>query len=58
MSIFDKEEVIAPTVEAAVAEAVKPAVAAAPMPVRSGTECTRDTRGQSPCAVKDCENCN
>jgi hypothetical protein len=58
MGLFDKEEVVAPTIEAAVAEAVKPAQSAvAPMPVRSGTECTRDTRGQSPCAVKDCENC-
>lgn len=46
MSIFDKEEVVAPTVAAAVASVV-----------RSATACTRDTRGQSPCAVKDCENC-
>jgi hypothetical protein len=51
LSIFDKEEVVAPTVAAAVVAAV------APMPIRAGVECTRDTRGQSPCAVKDCENC-
>ena len=58
MSIFDKEEVVAPTAEAAVAEAIKPVEAVViPAPVRSGTECTRDTRGQAPCAVKDCENC-
>jgi hypothetical protein len=45
MSIFDKEEVVAPTQQAAVAAATK-------------VECTRDTRGDAPCAVKDCENCN
>jgi hypothetical protein len=50
MSIFDKEEVVAPTQEAAVAAAVKPSA--------SKVECTRDTRGDAPCAVKDCENCN
>ena len=56
MSIFDKEEVVAPTVEAAVAEAVKPVEASAP--VNSGSACTRDTRGDADCAVKNCENCN
>jgi hypothetical protein len=56
MSLFDKEEVIAPTIEAAVAEAIKPVVVAAP--VVSGAKCTRDTRGETPCAVTDCENCN
>jgi hypothetical protein len=54
MGLFDKEEVSAPTVEAAIAEAVKPVVA----PVSFVTNCTRDTRGEAPCAVKDCENCN
>jgi len=53
MSLFDKEEVVAPTPVAAVAEAVKPAA-----PVNSVSACTRDTRGDSPCAVKNCENCN
>ena len=60
MDLFEKEEVVAPTVEAAVAEATKPAVAPAAKPalVKSGVECTRDTRGEAECAVKDCENCN
>jgi hypothetical protein len=58
MDLFEKEEVVAPTVEAAVAEATKPAPAAKPAPVKSGVECTRDTRGEAECAVKDCENCN
>jgi len=59
MSIFDKEEVVAPTIEAVVAEAVTPVAPVAPVaPVSSRTECTRDTRGEAPCAVKDCENCN
>jgi len=51
MSIFDKEEVAAPVVEA-----VAPVAPVAP--VSSRAECTRDTRGEAPCAVKDCENCN
>jgi hypothetical protein len=54
MGLFDKEEVSAPTVEAAIAEAIKPVAVS----VSSGANCTRDTRGESPCAVKDCENCN
>lgn len=63
MDLFDKEEVTAPSVEAAIAEAVKPvsptpAPTLAPTPVKSGAECTRDTRGDADCAVKDCENCN
>ena len=58
MGLFDKEEVVAPTVEAAVAQAVKPVEAAiAPKPVVSGAKCTRDTRGEADCDVKDCENC-
>jgi hypothetical protein len=57
MSLFDKEEVVAPTLEAAVAEAVKLAVVPA-APVNSGSACTRDTRGEADCAVKNCENCN
>jgi len=56
MGLFDKEEVTAPTIEAAVAEAIKPVVVVAP--VKSGAECTRDTRGEADCAVKNCENCN
>jgi hypothetical protein len=56
MGLFDKEEVTAPTIQAAVAEAIKPAVVAAP--VKPEAECTRDARGDAPCAVKDCENCN
>jgi len=46
LSIFDKEEVVAPTVAAVVASVVS-----------SSASCTRDTRGEAPCAVKDCENC-
>jgi hypothetical protein len=56
MGLFDKEEVTAPSMEAAIAEAVKPVAPVAPAKV--GVECTRDTRGDAPCAVKDCENCN
>lgn len=55
MGIFDKEEVVAPTIEAAVTEAINSAPVA---PAKSNVECTRDTRGEAPCAVKDCENCN
>jgi hypothetical protein len=59
MGLFDKEEVTAPSMEAAIAEAVKPVAPVAPVaPVKAGVECTRDTRGDAPCAVKDCENCN
>jgi hypothetical protein len=57
MDLFDKEEVTAPSMEAAVAEAIKPATTA-PAPVKAGVECTRDTRGDADCVVKDCENCN
>lgn len=53
MGIFDKEEVTAPTIEAAVAEAIKPVST-----LKSGAECTRDTRGDAPCAIENCENCN
>ena len=53
MDLFKKEEIIAPTFEAAVVSAA--AVAA---PVATKVECTRDTRGDAPCAVKNCENCN
>ena len=56
MGLFDREEVVAPTIEAAVAEAVKPAEAV--VAVNSGSACTRDTRGDASCAVKNCENCN
>jgi hypothetical protein len=48
MDLFNKEEIVAPTFEAAVnvaASAVK-------------AECTRDTRGEATCAVENCENCN
>ncbi len=59
MDLFDKEEVTAPSIEAAIAEAVKPAVPTpTPAPLKSGAECTRDTRGEADCDVKDCENCN
>jgi len=59
MDLFDKEEVTAPSMEAAIAEAVKPAAPTpAPAPAKSGAECTRDTRGEADCDVKDCENCN
>jgi hypothetical protein len=58
MGLFDKEEVIAPSVEAVVAAVVAtPAVAPVAAPAKSGAECTRDTRGDAECAVKDCENC-
>ena len=52
MGIFDKEEVVAPTQVAAVAAAVAPRLSV------SKAECTRDTRGDAPCDIKDCENCN
>lgn len=61
MDLFDKEEVNAPSIEAAIAEAVKPVAPVAPVAaktVKSVVECTRDTRGESACAVNDCENCN
>jgi len=58
MGLFDKEEVIAPSVEAVAAVAATPAVAPVAAPAKSGAECTRDTRGDAECAVKDCENCN
>lgn len=48
MSILDQE----PVVEAATA----PVRAVAP--TTSSTDCTRDTRGEAPCSVKNCENCN
>jgi len=48
MGISDQETVVAPTQQAAVAAAVATPKA----------ECTRDTRGEAECAVKDCENCN
>ena len=53
MSDLIKEEVIAPT---PTAEAVKPV--AKPAPATPSAECTRDTRGEAECAVKNCENCN
>jgi hypothetical protein len=57
MDLFNKEEITAPSMEAAIAEAVKPVVAPA-APVKANVECTRDTRGEAECAVKNCENCN
>ena len=51
MGVFDKEEVVAPTQSAAIAAVVS-------KPASSKAECTRDTRGDAPCAIKDCENCN
>lgn len=53
MDLFNKEEIVAPTFEAAVLSA---AVNVAASAVKA--ECTRDTRGEAPCAVRDCENCN
>ena len=53
MDLFNKEEVVAPSMEAAIAQAVAPSA-----PAKSGAECTRDTRGEADCAVKNCENCN
>ena len=46
MSILDKEEVVAPTQQPVVKTPVVK------------VECTRDTRGDAACAIKDCENCN
>ena len=51
MGLFDKEEVTAPTIEAAVAIATS-------APSTDSSKCTRDTRGEADCAVKNCENCN
>lgn len=53
MDLFKKEEITAPSIEAAVAQAVAPVAAAS-----SVSKCTRDTRGEAPCAVSNCENCN
>ena len=64
MDLFDKEEVTTPTVELEIQEDVAPIVVEAPAapapakPAKSGVECTRDTRGEADCDVKDCENCN
>jgi hypothetical protein len=54
MDLFKKEEIVAPTFEAAVISAAANVAAA----VSTKVECTRDTRGDAPCAVKNCENCN
>jgi hypothetical protein len=43
------------TFSAPAEELVTPKVTA---PVSVKAECTRDTRGANPCAIKDCENCN
>jgi len=73
MDLFDKEEVTTPTVELEIQEDVAPIVVEAPAapaapsapsapapakPAKTGVECTRDTRGEADCDVKDCENCN
>ena len=59
MDLFNKEEAVE-TVK--LVETVAPVEAVAPIvtatPVKFGVECTRDTRGEAPCDVKDCENCN
>ena len=57
MDLFNKEEVTAPSMEAAIAEAVRPVVTPV-APVSANVECTRDTRGEAACAVTNCENCN
>lgn len=44
--------------ENSVAAPVATPVVSSPIAPNSKAECTRDTRGDSPCAVKDCENCN
>jgi hypothetical protein len=44
MGILDKEEVVSPIQR--------------PLAPVAKVECTRDTRGEAACAVKDCENCN
>jgi hypothetical protein len=54
MDTFNTESVVAPTFDAAVISAAVN-VPAAPA---AKVECTRDTRGEAPCAVVDCENCN
>jgi hypothetical protein len=53
MDLFKTEEIVAPTIQAAVAQAIAPVA-----PVKTGAECTRDTRGEADCAVAGCENCN
>jgi hypothetical protein len=58
MGIFDKEEAAAPEAVAPVNTPVAAPVAAPVAKPASSAECTRDTRGDAPCAVKDCENCN
>lgn len=56
MGLFDKEEISAPTIEAAVAQAIAPV--AVPATQSNAAKCTRDTRGEADCAVKNCENCS
>lgn len=46
MDLFNKEESAAPVAVPVAASVV------------SGIECTRDTRGEAPCARPVCENCN
>lgn len=54
MDTFNTEEIVAPAFDAAVISAPINVPAASAVKV----ECTRDTRGEAPCAVVDCENCN
>jgi len=58
MDLFDKEEVAAPSVEAAIQTVVAQVATPPAAPAKSSVECTRDTRGEADCDVKDCENCN
>lgn len=39
-------------------EPAAPVAPAAPKASTKKAECTRDTRGDNPCAVENCENCN
>jgi len=54
MDLFNKEEIVAPTFDAAVLSAAVNVAA----DVAAKVECTRDTRGEAACAVTNCENCN
>ena len=58
MSLLENEAVAAP--EVAAPEVAAPEVAAPEVtaPAKSNIECTKDTRGEAPCARPVCESCN
>lgn len=55
MGILDR---VGASSEDSIATPVAAPVVNSPVAQNTKAECTRDTRGDAPCAVKDCENCN